>query len=100
MIYFLFDHFTAHLIITFVCLVLCGVGTFSLCRYWELSFYPSLFACIVYMFHPFNVVWFSFEHSIMNSATLPFLLLMYEKNLASGKLLNKYLLTSALLLGL
>ena len=100
MIYFLFDHFTAHLIVTFFCFILCGIGTFSLCRYWGLDFYPSLFACIVYMFHPFNVVWFSFEHSLMNSATLPFLLLMYEKNLASKKLLNKHLLISALLLGL
>lgn len=99
-IYFLFDHFTAHLIVLFVSFVLCGFGAFTLCRFWRLSFYPSLLASIVYMFHPFNMIWFSFEHIIMNSATLPFLLLSYEKNLRAGKLLNRHLLISALLLGL
>ena len=52
------------------------------------------------MFHPFNVVWFSFEHILINSATLPFLLLSYERNLNTNKFLNKYLIACALLQGL
>ena len=98
--YLIFDHFTAHQIITFICFVLSGFGAFLLTRYWGLNFWASLFTGIVYIFHPFNVVWFSFEHALMNSAILPFLLLAYEKNLHHYKLINKNLLTCALLQGL
>lgn len=98
--YLLFDHFTAHSILIFVCLLLSGIGAFFLSRYWNLSFGASLLTSIVYMFHPFNVTWFSFEHMLMNSATLPFLLLAYDKNIYTPTLLNKYLLISSLLLGL
>lgn len=98
--YFLFDHFTAHLFITFICFFLCGIGAYCLARYWSLSFIPSLFTGVVYMFHPFNVVWFSFEHILMISSVLPFLIISYEKNIKDQKILNKYLLTSTALLGL
>ncbi len=98
--YLIFDHFTAHAIIIFLCLLLCGTGAFLLAQYWRLSFGASLLTSIVYMFHPFNVTWFSFEHMLMNSATLPFLLLAYGKNLEDSRLVNKYLLISALLLSL
>lgn len=98
--YLVFDHFTAHEFLTFVCLVLCGFGAFLLCRQWKLNFASSLLAALVYMFQPFNVTWFSYEHMIMNSASLPFLLLSYERNLNEKHMLNKYLLLSALLLGL
>ncbi|OGI13031.1 MAG: hypothetical protein A3I68_02650 [Candidatus Melainabacteria bacterium RIFCSPLOWO2_02_FULL_35_15] len=98
--YLVFDHFTAHEILTFVCLILCGLGAFLLCRQWKLNFAASLLAALVYMFQPFNVTWFSYEHMLMNSAAFPFLLLSYEKNLNNKNILNKYLLFSALLLGL
>ena len=98
--YLLFDHFTAHEILTFICLVLSGIGAFLLARFWKLNFGASLLASLVYMFQPFNVTWFSYEHMIMNSACLPFLLLSYEKNINEKKFLNKYLLYSALLFGL
>ena len=98
--YFLFDHFTAHAIIIFASLVLGGIGTFLLTQYWGFGFGASLFTSLVYMFQPFNATWFSYEHMIMNSATLPFLLLSYEKNLKNNDLLNKHLLISALLTGL
>ena len=98
--YLLFDHFTAHEFLTFVCLILCGFGSFLLCRYWKLNFAASLLASLVYMFQPFNVTWFSYEHMLMNSACLPFLLLSYEKSISEKQFLNKYLLLSALLLGL
>ena len=52
------------------------------------------------MFHPFNVTHFSYEHVLMCSAILPFLLLSYEKNLKEVKLINKYLLVSVLLFSL
>lgn len=98
--YLVFDHFTAHLVVTFVCFILCGFGAFILGRFWGLGFWASLFTGLVYMFHPFNVVWFSFEHILMNSATLPFLLLTYEKNLRDNRLINPFLLLCALLQGL
>ena len=98
--YFLFDHFTAHLFITFICFFLCGIGAYFLARYWGLSLIPSLLTSIVYMFHPFNVVWLSFEHVLMISSVLPFLIISYEKNINSQRILNKYLLISATLLGL
>ena len=98
--YLLFDHFTAHLLIIFVCLFLCGFGAYLLGRYWGLGFGASVLTGIVYMFQPFNVTWLSYGHMILNCATLPFLLLCYEKNIQEKKLLNKYLLASALLLGL
>lgn len=98
--YLFFDHFTAHSILTFLCLLLCGIGAFSLVRYWKLGFAASLLTSIVYMFHPFNVTWFSFEHMLMNSAALPFLILSYEKNINNPRLLNKHLVASAFLLGL
>ena len=98
--YFMFDHFTAHGIITFLCLFFSGVGAFFLARFWKLSISASLFTSIVYMFHPFNATWFSYEHMLMNSATLPFLLLFYEKNLLARNTFNRYLVLSALLLGL
>lgn len=100
LIYFLFDHFTAHGLVTFISFILSGIGAFLLARYWKLGYAASLFTAIVYMFQPFNVTWFSYEHMLMNSATMPFLLLSYEKNLAQPKSLNKYLLISAFLLGL
>ena len=98
--YLVFDHFTAHEILTFICLILSGIGAFLLARYWKLNFGASLLAALVYMFQPFNVTWFSYEHMLMNSALFPFLLLSYEKNINDKNLLNKYLLLSALLLGL
>ena len=79
--YFLFDHFSAHLFILFVCLVLCGFGAYLLARYWGLGVFASIFTGLVYMFHPFNAKWLSYEHVLVNSATLPYLLLMYEKYL-------------------
>lgn len=100
LIYFLFDHFTAHLIVLFLSLLLCGTGAFLLARYWGLGISASLLTAIVYIFQPFNVTWMSYEHMLMNSATVPFLILAYEKNLKEDKILNKYLLISALLLGL
>ena len=100
LIYFLFDHFFAHSIILFLCLTLGGFGAFLLTRFWGLSFGASLLTAVVYMFQPFNATWMSYEHMLMNSATLPFLLLFYEKNIKAERLLNKYLLISALLLGL
>ena len=98
--YLVFDHFTAHEIVTFICLVLSGIGAFLLAKYWKLNFGASLLVALVYMFQPFNVTWFSYEHMLMNSAVFPFLLLSYEKNINDKILLNKYLLLSALLLGL
>ncbi len=98
--YYLFDHFTAHSVVTFVSFLLCGIGAFLLARFWKLGFSASLLTGIVYMFHPFNVTWFSFEHMLMNSATLPFLLLSYEKNIKCHKVFNSYLIISAFLLGL
>lgn len=98
--YSLFDHFTAHLLITFGFLILSGIAAFSLCRYWGFSFEVSLFTSVVYMFHPFNATWMSFEHMLMNSATLPFLLIFYQKNLSNKRLLNKEIIYSAFLLGL
>ncbi len=98
--YLVFDHFIAHAIVVFVSFLLSGIGAFLLARFWNIGFYPSLLTALVYMFQPFNVTWFSYEHMIMNSATLPFLILFYEKNLLENKLINKYLLFSALLLGL
>ena len=98
--YLLFDHFTAHEILTFICCALSGFGAFLLARYWKLNFGASLLAALVYMFQPFNVTWFSYEHMIMNSAVLPFLLLSYEKTIDEKEFLNKYLLLCALLLGL
>ncbi|GEM_PF-2051626 len=98
--YLIFDHFTAHSIITFVSFLLCGIGAYLLARFWGLSFGASLLTSIVYMFHPFNVTWFSYEHMLMNSATLPFVLIAYEKSIKESKIINKYLLLSALLLGL
>lgn len=98
--YFLFDYFTAHELLVFFALALCGIGAYLLSRFWGLSFGASLLTALVYMFHPFNVTWFSYEHMIMNSAVMPFLFLAYEKNLTHQKILNKYLLISAALLGL
>ena len=98
--YLIFDHFTAHAVVIFLSFVLCGLGAFLLGRFWGLGFYPALFTALVYMFQPFNVTWFSYEHMIMNSAVLPFLILSYEKNLLEDRLINKYLLFSAFLLGL
>lgn len=98
--YLIFDHFTAHSFIIFACFVLCGFGAFLLSRFWGLGFAASVLTAMVYMFQPFNITWLSYEHMLMNSATLPYLLLCYEKNLSSKKLLNKYLLFSAFLLGL
>ena len=98
--YFLFDHFTAHAVVTFISLVLSGLGAFFLARYWKLDHAASLFTAVVYMFHPFNATWFSYELMLMNSAAIPFLLLSYEKNLAQPKFFNKYLLISPLLLAL
>ena len=100
LIYFLFDHFSAHLIITFISFFLCGFGAYCLARYWSFGKVASLLAGIVYMFHPKSVFLFSFEHMLMTSATLPFLILGYEKNLKEEKLLNKYLILCALLQGL
>lgn len=100
LLYFLFDHFTAHILLLFICLVLAGFGTYLLCRHWGLSYPASLFAGVVFIFHPFNATWFSFEHVPMNSAILPFLLLLYDKSLAAKKLLNYLLLLSSLILGL
>ncbi len=100
LIYFLFDHFTAHGLVTFISFIVGGIGAFLLARYWKLGYAASLFTAIVYMFQPFNVTWFSYEHMLMNSAVLPFLILCYEKNLREVKLVNKYLVFSSLLLGL
>ena len=100
LLYFLFDHFTAHAILTFVCMFLCGVGAYLLLQFWGLSTSASLFGSIVYMFNPFNVTWFSYEHMLMNSATLPFLMLTFEKSLLEKSIINKHLIISALLLGL
>ncbi|MBI3591338.1 MAG: hypothetical protein HY094_08200 [Candidatus Melainabacteria bacterium] len=98
--YLLFDHFTADLVVTFLFFALCGIGAFALARYWGLGFAASLFTGIVYMFHPFNATRFSYEYMLMISATLPFLLLFYEKNLNENKLLNKNLIISSFFLGL
>ena len=98
--YFLFNQFTAHAIMSFLSLFFCGIGAYLLSRFWGFSFYSSLLVGIIYMFQPFNATWMSYEHMLMNSATLPFLLLFYEKNIKAEKLLNKHLLISALLLGL
>lgn len=98
--YFLFDHFTAHSIIIFLFLFLCGYGAYMFSKYIGLQFWAAVFTGIVYMFHPSNVTWFSFEHLLMCSALLPFLLLAYCKNLQAKTFLNGYLLISALLLGL
>ncbi|MBI3308654.1 MAG: hypothetical protein HYZ79_04710, partial [Candidatus Melainabacteria bacterium] len=98
--YLLFDHFSAHLFILFVCLILCGFGAYLLARYWGLGYAASIFAGLVYMFHPFNAKWLSYEHVLINSATLPYLLLMYEKYLKEKNILNKYLIFSILLTGL
>ncbi len=98
--YLLFDHFTAHLLIVFLCLVFCGFGAYLLSRYWELGFYASLLAGIVYMFNPFNSTWISQESILLLSVTLPFLILAYERSISSQKFLNKHLITSAILLGL
>ena len=98
--YFLFDHFTAHSIIIFLSLFLCGMGAYMFAKYLGLSFWAAVFTGIVYMFHPANVTWFSFEHLLMCSALLPFILLTFCKNLQSRNLFNVYLLTSALLMGL
>lgn len=99
-VYYLFDHFTAHQIITFICFLLCGIGAYLLSRSWGLGFPASILCSIVYMFHPFNVKFFSFEHMLMISAVLPFLLMSYDKNLRTNSMLNVYLVISALLLGL
>lgn len=98
LVYLLFDHFTAHIALTFISLLLCGVGVFILTRYWGLTFSTSILTSIVYMFHPFNVTHFSYESTLMCSATLPFLILFYEYNLKENKLLNKNLLLSLILL--
>ena len=98
--YFLFDHFTAHEVITFVCLFLCGFGVFLLTKEWRFSFGASLLTAIVYMFQPANATWFSYEHTLINTATIPFLLYFYDKSLKETRFINKYLLISALLVGL
>ncbi|MBI3308656.1 MAG: hypothetical protein HYZ79_04720 [Candidatus Melainabacteria bacterium] len=98
--YFLFEHFTAHLVLSFILLTLAGVGAYLLSRLWGLGFAASIFTSLVYMFHPFCAKWFSFEHILMTSATLPFLIYFYEKNLKEKNIINKNLLISALLGGL
>lgn len=100
LLYFIFDHFTAHTIIVFVGMFSAGFGVFILSRFWEFSFVAALFTSIVYIFNPFCVTWLSYEHVLINVATLPYLLLAYEKHLKCTNFLNKYLLASALLLGL
>lgn len=100
LIYYLFDHFTAHQIITFLCFLLCGIGAYLLSRSWGLGFPASILCSIVYMFQPCNTKWFSFEHMLMVSATLPFLLIAYDKNLKRSSLLNVYLIISSFLLGM
>ncbi|MBI3307891.1 MAG: hypothetical protein HYZ79_00785, partial [Candidatus Melainabacteria bacterium] len=98
--YLLFDQFIAHAIVSIVCLLLCGIGAYLLCVYWGLGFIPSLLAGIVYMFHPFNVTHFSYEHILLCSSSLPFLILCFEHCINSKKFLNIYLLLSSFLLGL
>ncbi len=98
--YLIFEHFTAHIIITFLCLFLGGFGAYLLTYYWGFGFLPSLLTGIVYMFQPFNATWLSYEHMIMNSAVLPFLLLSYEYCINEKKFINKHLLLSSFLLGL
>ena len=98
--YFIFDHFTAHEMITLLCFFLGGFGAFLFSKHIGLGFIASLFTSIVYMFQPFNITWFSYEHMLMNSATLPFLLIFYGRSLTHKKLINRDLLLSALLLGL
>ncbi len=98
--YFLLNHFTAHLLVTFISFLLCGFGAFLLARYWNLSFSASLLTGIVYMFHPFNATRCSYEYMPMISAVLPYLILCYEKHLNENNSLNKYFLFSALLMGL
>ena len=98
--YLFFDHFTAHSLIVFICFVLCGYGAYLLAKHWRLSLGAALFTGVVFMFHPFNITWFSCEHVLMCSATLPFLIITYEKCIKRKELLNKYLLISSALLGL
>ena len=98
--YLVFDHFTAHEFLTFVCFFLSGIGAYLLARHWGLNFIAALFAALVFMFQPFNVTWSGYEHMIMNSAAMPFLLLFYDKSINEKKIINKYLLLSALILGL
>ena len=98
--YFIFDHFTAHEFVIFISLFLSGLGAFLLARQWQFDFIPSLLTAIVYMFQPFNVTWLSYGHMILNCATLPFLLLFYEKSINSSSLFNKHLIFTALAMGL
>ncbi|MBI1857681.1 MAG: hypothetical protein HYR97_00970, partial [Candidatus Melainabacteria bacterium] len=100
LIYFVFDHFTAHQLITFLMLFLCGIGAFVLSAYWGLNPISSLLASIVYMFQPANATWYSYEHTLMNTAMLPFLIYGYERHLEKNRLFSKYLLFAALIMGL
>ncbi len=99
-LYFLFDHFTAHQILTFLCILFAGFGAYLLSREWNLNHPSSVLTGIVFMFQPFNATWMSYEHMIMNSAAMPFLILFYEKALKQNRLINKNLIASAVLLGL
>ena len=98
--YLIFDHFTAHEFITFICFFLGGFGAFLLARFWQLSFCASLLTALVYMFQPFNVTWFSYEHMLMNSAVFPYLLMSFDKSIRENQPINKHLIFSALILGL
>lgn len=100
LLYFLFDHFTAHILLTFICLLLCGLGAYLLASLWGLGLSASVFTGVVYMFQPFNATWMSYEHMLMNSATLPFLFYFYEKSLKEKVFINKYMFFSSIFLGL
>ena len=100
LIYFLFDHFTAHQILTFMCILFAGFGAYLIAREWNLNYASSILTGIVFMFQPFNATWMSYEHMIMNSAAIPFLILFYGRALKHDRLINKNLIASALILGL
>lgn len=98
--YFLFDHFTAHSIILIIFFILNGIGSYMLARHWKFTFQASLLTSLVYMFNPYLLCWFGYEHTLMCNSILPFLLLFYDKSINEKKILNPYLIYASALAGL
>ncbi len=98
--YLMFDHFTAHLVVLILFFLISGVGSYLLARSWGLNIPSGLLTSLVYLFNPYLVPWFGYEHTLMCNAVIPYLILFYDKTLNNKKLLNNDLIFSTIIYGI
>jgi hypothetical protein len=99
-VYFLFDKLTAWSVQIILQHILAACFTYLLLRYWKVSKIGAVFGGVAFSFSGFNMIFSQWNGHTLAAAFLPLIILLEDKLLRSGKLVDGALLSLCLVLQL